>query len=66
MFLKDSTGREVFSMISYLESVGYTVSFDHEVTNVFFIHDNAIKEERRCNEAVSIEVTYKTNAHICH
>lgn len=67
MFLKDSSGREMFSMINYLESVGYTVRIqvnsDHEVKNVFFIHQDAIKEARRWYEAVTIDATYKTNAH---
>lgn len=57
----------MYSLISELESIGYVVRIqvkdNQEVKGVFFIHEKAIMEARCWPEAITIDATYKTNAH---
>lgn len=66
-FLKNDEGKEMYAMIRKMEIAGYAVRIqvkpDQEVKGLFFIHQDAIKEARRWPEALSIDATYKTNAH---
>jgi len=68
--LKNDDGKEMFSLIVYLEDIGYTVRIQVENKNgmqllkgLFFIHKKAIEEARIWPEAITIDATYKTNAH---
>lgn len=77
LFLKDDDGKEMYSLITNLESLNYTVRIqvknnnDHiingtaakEVISLFFIKQQAIEDARRWPEAVIVDATYKTNAH---
>ena len=67
LFLKNEDGKEMYSLITHLEDIGYVVRIqvkpDQEVKSVFFIHEDAIYETRRWPEAITIDATYKTNAH---
>lgn len=67
LFLKNENGREMYSLLNYLENLNYVVrvqvGFQHDIKGFFFIHESAIKETRRWPEALTIDATYKTNAH---
>lgn len=70
LFLKNDEGKEMYSLITFLESVGYTVRIQvqdkeggQEIKGIFFINQKAMKEARMWPEAVTVDATYKTNAH---
>lgn len=67
LFLKNDNGKEMYSLITYLESMEYViriqVNSEQEVTGVFFLNEKAIREARLWPEAIIIDATYKTNAH---
>lgn len=67
LFLKNEDGKEMYALINHLESLDYVVrvqvNSNHEVTGLFFISEAAIKEARLWPEALTIDATYKTNAH---
>lgn len=67
MFLKDEDGKDMYFLIRDLESLGYAVRFQvngsRQIESLFFINETAIKEARRWPEAITIDATYKTNAH---
>ncbi|GAA5806677.1 hypothetical protein MFLAVUS_000025 [Mucor flavus] len=52
---------------SAMDSIGYVIRIqtkpDQEVRSVFFIHEKVIKEVRLRPEAITVDATYKTNAH---
>lgn len=57
----------MYTLISQLENLGYVVRIQvgskNEITGLFFISEDAIKEARRWPEALTVDATYKTNAH---
>ena len=57
----------MYHLITELENLGYVIRIqvkgDQEVKGLFFIHEKAIKEARLWPEAITIDATYKTNAH---
>lgn len=58
----------MYSMITYLQNLNYIVRIrsdkaSNQLTGLFFIHEDAIKETRSWPEALTIDATYKTNAH---
>lgn len=67
LFLKNEDGKEMYSLISYLESLNYVVRFrvdaKNEICALFFIGESSKKEARLWPEALAIDATYKTNAH---
>ncbi|KAG2193120.1 hypothetical protein INT47_003111 [Mucor saturninus] len=67
LYLNDNGGKEMYSLITELENLGYVIRIqvkeNQEVKGLFFIHEKAISEARRWLEAITIDATYKTNAH---
>ncbi|KAG2195514.1 hypothetical protein INT47_002710, partial [Mucor saturninus] len=67
LYLNDNGGKEMYSLITELENLGYVIRIqvkeNQEVKGLFFIHEKAISEARRWPEAITIDATYKTNAH---
>ncbi|KAG2191762.1 hypothetical protein INT47_010578 [Mucor saturninus] len=67
LYLNDNAGKEMYSLITELENLGYVIHIqgkeNQEVKGLFFIHEKAISEARRWPEAITIDATYKTNAH---
>ncbi|KAG2199586.1 hypothetical protein INT47_012186, partial [Mucor saturninus] len=67
LYLNDNGGKEMYSLVTELESLGYVIRIqvkgNQEVSGLFFIHEKAIEEARRWPEAITIDATYKTNAH---
>lgn len=57
----------MYTLINCLESLNYIVRIQvtekHEIKRLFFISEIAIEEARRWPEAITIDATYKTNAH---
>lgn len=67
LFLKNVDGKEMYCLINHLESLNYVVriqvNYSHEIKGLFFISEAAIRETRLWPEALTIDATYKTNAH---
>ena len=67
LFLRNEDGKEMYSLIVFLEQAGYDVIIqvkpNQEIKGLFFIHKDAIKEAQRWPEAITVDATYKTNAH---
>ena len=58
----------MFSLINYLENLNYVVRVQvdvrtHEVTGLFFLNEKAIGETRLWPETLTVDATYKANAH---
>lgn len=57
----------MYSLIGQLESLGYIVRIQVneklEITGLFFTNEAAITETKQWPEAITIDATYKTNAH---
>lgn len=67
LFTKSQDGKEMYTLITELEHLGYVVRIQvdskNRIEGLFFINECAINDARRWPEAVTIDATYKTNAH---
>lgn len=57
----------MYALITYLESLDYVVRIrvneQHQIKGIFFMSEAAINEARLWPEAITVDATYKTNAH---
>lgn len=64
-FFRSEPEKELFELITLLESNGYTARYavdeENRLTCLFFIHCNAILRARKMPESIIIDATYKTN-----